>query len=572
MAADRSSTLSLPGAYARELARTLGIAGFWRWWVGQLAALVPAGPRAAWQRRRLRPVIAFEGARASLWRPVIRDGQLAMAEHAAVALEGGADEVAAAGRGALAALARAAGNGNVAVTLALPPRTVLRKQLLLPLAVEENLRQVIGYDLDRHTPFKADELYYDAVATERDPVRSVVRVDLATARRSLVDPLIAHAEAWGATVAAVSADPAQLAAASPLNLLPPERRPARAPWRRWQFWLPVAALALVVLAATVLPVWQKREYAIELGALADRARAQAAISETLRAELERQVGDYNFALARKFGYPPTVQVIDDVTRIMPDDTWLTQFELRTARGKDVTRELSLRGESANAGRLVTVLEDSRLFTQAAPRSPTTKIQPGPGEIFDVGAQLKPLPPPTGAPLVIAAGATPVDAPPSPAGSTARASAIPVAPPPAGASSRAPSAPTPPAAAPASQAPAAPNAQAGAPAKAAAPSAGAPAAPSATLAPAQPANAPGAVEAPAGSVAAPKGAVPAAPAPASGAVPVAPPPAPAASAPAASAPTGNAPTGSAPAGSAPANAAPAASAPGPARRAAAAGSP
>lgn len=457
MAADRDTTLSAPGAYARDLARTLGVAGFWRWWAGELAALVPAGPRAAWQRRRMRPVVAFDGRRATLWRPVVQDGRLAMAELAAIALEGNADDVAAAGRAAIGTLARSAGNGGVAVTLALPPRTVLRKQLILPLAVEENLRQVVGYDLDRHTPFKSEELYYDAVPLERDAVRNVVRVDLATARRAQVDPLIAHAESWGATVTSVSADGPERAAASPLNLLPPERRPAGGLWRRWQFWLPLAVLLAIAAAATVLPVWQKREYVIALGDLADRARAQAAVSETLRAELDRQVGDYNFALERKFGYPPTVQVIDDVSRIMPDDTWLTQLELRTARGKDTTRELSLRGESANAGRLVSVLEDSRLFTQAAPRSPTTKIQPGPGEIFDVGAQLKPLPPPAAAPLVIASGA------PETAGAPAPPSGMPTQPIPSqnagpGAPTSAATAPSPALSAPATTSAPAPSAQ------------------------------------------------------------------------------------------------------------------
>jgi general secretion pathway protein L len=407
MAAERASTLSAPGAFARELARTLGVAGFWRWWIGELAALVPAAPRAAWQRRRIRPVIAFDPPRATLWRPVVEGGQLVMTEHAAVALDGTPDEVTKAGRSAVAALARVIGaTGTVPVTLALPARTVLRKQLVLPLAVEENLRQVVAYDLDRHTPFKADELYFDAVPLERDASRGTLRVELATVLRSVVDPLIARAESFGATVVAISADGPQRAAVAHLNLLPPERRPARGPWRRWQFWLPLGVLVAVALAATVLPVWQKREYVIALSTLADRARAQAAVSETLRAQLDRQVGDYNFALERKFGFPPTVQVIDDVSRIMPDDTWLTQFELRTTRGKDVARELSLRGESANAGRLVTVLEDSKLFAQAAPRSPTTKIQPGPGEIFDVGAQLKPLPPPTAAPLVIASAGAP----------------------------------------------------------------------------------------------------------------------------------------------------------------------
>jgi general secretion pathway protein L len=206
MAADRELTLSSPRAHARGLARQLGVSGFWSWWQGELAALVPAGPRAAWQRRRLRPVLAFDGQRATLWRAAVRDGRIAMVEEAAINLEGDAAEVAAAGR---AVLARgAAAQGRTPVTLALPPRAVLRKQLLLPLAVEENLRQVVGYDLDRHTPFKADELYFDARVIERDPARNVVRVDLAAARKSIVDPLLRHAESWGASVNAVSAETA----------------------------------------------------------------------------------------------------------------------------------------------------------------------------------------------------------------------------------------------------------------------------------------------------------------------------------------------------------------------------
>src|SRR5204862_6204707 len=91
------------------------------------------------------------------------------------------------------------------------------------------------------------------------------------------------------------------------------------------------------------------------------------------------------------------------------------------RGKDGQRELTLRGESANAGRLVSLLEDSKLFTQAAPRSPTTKIQPGPGEIFDVGAQLKPSPPPQATPLDLTAPPPP-PLPPPPSTPRARAPA------------------------------------------------------------------------------------------------------------------------------------------------------
>ena len=93
-------------------------------------------------------------------------------------------------------------------------------------------------------------------------------------------------------------------------------------------------------------------------------------------------------------------MLDDVTKTLPDDTWLTQFDVRgAAKGKEPRRELLLRGESANAGRLVSLLEDSKAFIDAAPRSPTTKIQPGPGEIFDLAALVAPVPPPPPVQLV-----------------------------------------------------------------------------------------------------------------------------------------------------------------------------
>ena len=474
MPADRDLALTAPGAWRRDLARRLGVAGFWRWWMQNLSALVPAGPRAALERRRMRPVVAFDTDRATLWQPQNRDGRIDLVEVASVALAGDATAVIADGRQALAKLSR--GAAPVKVAVAMPPRSVLRKTLMFPAAIEPDLRQTLAYDLDRHTPFKPDELYFDAQVVARDPARGHVEVDLVTARRAQVDAVVAHAQAWGAKVVAVTPVVPPALVNTTLNLLPPELRNGARFAKRWQFWLPIALLGAVALVAVVLPVWQKREYAIELNALASQAQQQAGVSETLRNQLERQIGDYNFALERKYAFPGTVRVLDDVTRILPDDTWLTQLEIKSPnRGKDAQRELSLRGESINAGRLVTLLEDSRLFTQAAPRSPTTKIQPGPGEIFDVGAQLKPLPPPAAVALAMndkAGAATPASAAETPAvapAATTPAGAAQVVPPAPATTSAAP-APAPPAANP----PAAPAAAPATPAAQVPPPAPAPA--------------------------------------------------------------------------------------------------
>ena len=197
-----------------------------------------------------------------------------------------------------------------------------------------------------------------------------------------------------------------------LNLIPPEERPRAGSWRRWQVWVPLVLLAAVALAALLVPLVQKRDYAIALNKQAEEARVQALAADAVRTQLERAQGEYNFVLAKKYAYPGTVQLLDGVTRVLPDDTWVTQLEMRTSlRGKETQRDLVLRGESANAGKLIGLLEDSKLVEQAALRSSTTKIQPGPGEIFDLGAQVKKLAPPAPVPLSAIPDAA---APPAPA--------------------------------------------------------------------------------------------------------------------------------------------------------------
>jgi len=390
----RDLTLPSLGPRLAEFARRSGLAGAWTWWMAQLNALVPSKPRAALERRRMRPVLVFDGDHATLWRPAMDGERAVMRATTTIALTGDAATVAASGRSAIATLAD--GNFGVdavtpKVVLSLPPRDVLRKTVVLPAAVEPNLRQTLAYDLDRHTPFKADELHFDAVVVGRSPEKKEIRVDLVSCRKSVVDAALRHAAAWGATVLAAVPEPPATASASRLNLLPHESRASNVVWKRWQFWLPLGLVAAVALAAIAIPLWQKRDFAIALNTLANGARSQAAVSDALRAELDTRAGDYNFALEKKYAYPSAFRVIDEVSRVLPDDTWLTQMEMKTvAKGKENQRELLVRGESANAGRLVQLVEESTLFAQTAPRSPTTKIQPGPGEIFDLGAQVKPL--------------------------------------------------------------------------------------------------------------------------------------------------------------------------------------
>jgi general secretion pathway protein L len=115
-----------------------------------------------------------------------------------------------------------------------------------------------------------------------------------------------------------------------------------------------------------------------------------------------------------------------VTRLMPDNTWVQQFDLKQA-GK--TREVQITGETTSASRLIEIMEQSQLLKSAQTRGTITRgSQPG-TERFMIAAEVKPTnpPEPTGvgdaAPRAPAAAA-PAAAPPAPSPAAAKVEPVP----------------------------------------------------------------------------------------------------------------------------------------------------
>ena len=113
-----STSFNKPG-YARDLARRLGLTGFSHWWARELAAMMPSRLRVALEHRRARPVLAFNGSRATLWRPIRANGHVTMTEIGQISLYADTESVAAAGRALLAQLARQVNGGAPEVVIAL---------------------------------------------------------------------------------------------------------------------------------------------------------------------------------------------------------------------------------------------------------------------------------------------------------------------------------------------------------------------------------------------------------------------------------------------------------------------
>ena len=359
---------------------------FLTWWGRELAALVPVRVRDWFMERREEVRAGIEGGELVLTPPApATPVRIALVPEAAAARP-------------LVAQALVRDEEPPAVVLALQGARVLRRTLELPMAAEENLRQVLGFELDRQTPFRAEQVYFDCRVQRRDLAARQLVAEFALVPRAAVDAELATLEAAGVPLEAMDGVDAAGERLG-FNLLPRERRAPRA-----RFWLKVnlalAALALLLLGAVMAQSVANRERALAaLEARTDKAQVEARSVAALRNTLKQAIDGASFLTERKSARPPTIDVMLDLTRRLPADTWLQRFSVNAD-------QVQLQGQSREAAALITLLQQSPYLEGPALQGAITPDARTGKEQFLIQAKLRNPPP-------AAAGAAPDAAPAAP---------------------------------------------------------------------------------------------------------------------------------------------------------------
>ncbi|MBL8522591.1 MAG: pilus assembly protein PilM [Betaproteobacteria bacterium] len=299
----------------------------------------------------------------------------------------------------------AKGGGHVRVLL--DASQVLTKTITLPAATEENLREVMGFELDRHTPFIASQVYYDVRVIGRDSQRETIEVLLAVVARTMIDGMLGALRAAGLSVEAIGVV-AEEGVNATIDLLPAHEKPPR----KWGNLLRInlalmGAIVLLGLLATLLPIWQKREAVIALIPVVEKTSAEFQQNQRLFEEYTKLANEYNYVTGKKQGAHPTLAVIEELTRISPDTTVVQNFDLKLL-GK--TREVTLIGEAQAASKVIEALEQSPMFQNASQKSNTRRGSQGTNEWYHIATELKPKP----LPAAVAAEVALLPAPTAPA--------------------------------------------------------------------------------------------------------------------------------------------------------------
>ena len=324
-----------------------GLRGFLAWWGAGLAAWLPSSWRQALAASMDRLLLQLQGDGLELRRQ--GDGGLQDVANLPVppARGEGIDPLA-------GVLTRQA--ADLPRWLLLPAASGLRRPLLLPAAARERLREVLGFEIERQTPFAAGDVLYDGrVLGVRDDGQ--LQAELVVVPRARADAALARLGALSGWLAGVDLADAE---GRPLgvNLLPvAQRHQRRNPWRLWNIVL--AALALVALALGLSQVLDNRgKAAAQLQADVAKRSTQAREVSQQRQRLVDAVEGGAYLQAQRNARPSVIEAMDELARRLPDGTYLEKV---TVEGG----QLTLVGLSNQAAALVGKLEGAKQWRAPA---------------------------------------------------------------------------------------------------------------------------------------------------------------------------------------------------------------
>ena len=271
---------------------------------------------------------------------------------------------------------------SLPLLLRLPTDSLLIRNVSLPLAAEAGLERVLEYEMDRLTPFTAAELFWSARLLRRNKEAGRLELRLSLVPRAWLDAPLATLRDAGGRLAGLEV---LGAGREPTQRIAIAHEPTRERVRQRRLLIAAAGgCACLALLAIILP------FLLQSAAFAGIDRRIAALqpqvrdAEALRARIRSgSAGADTIAAARGHLGDP-LALMAALTRVLPDDTYLTDLTLRDGI-------ITVSGQSAGAVTLISALSADPAFVAPAFSAPVTRIESNNSDLFSIRAQVAPGP-------------------------------------------------------------------------------------------------------------------------------------------------------------------------------------
>jgi general secretion pathway protein L len=263
---------------------------------------------------------------------------------------------------------------------------VFRRKLILPAQAAGSISEIIATDLARKTPFRLQDIYHGHRVTTPDDTAKIV-VWQWLVRRVFIEDAATQFDlgindvAFVATSGSDNAD----APVAFIALRPDAKTP--------HSWIKTSLLALsgsaVALGLAAGALKYERQQAM-IDSNDSRIAAVRVRAQKVRSEFDKVQEKQNVLLRlrmQKRDLPGLLDLWEEVTRVLPAHSWLTELRLTEIPEKN-DRSIAMTGFSAGANDLVKLVDQSSLLADASLTAPVA-LDPVEGrERFVLQAKIK----------------------------------------------------------------------------------------------------------------------------------------------------------------------------------------
>ena len=357
----------------RDIKIFAGIRQFTDWWAGELRILVPRSMEN-WIGGGPAQVILRMGEKQT--RLLLRENGEEQDLGECDLLDGGSDNFE-----QLRELIAQQIPKDATVQIELAEHRALTREAFLPIATEHTLNQVIGFEMDRLTPFTASQVGYTCRILERMPEQNKIRVELNIVRRDYLNDLLAGVLQLGLAVNAVYLGQQNSRVyESRDNLLPADMQPEVEPlWSNRNRSL-LAVLLLLIGLTLVFPIYRQvssiEQLETEIASVSKNAGVVGHKKRLLIAHLEGR----EILVNKKNNRSAKLENIRKLTELLPDNTWVSKLTIDD-------ENISMQGESLKSSDLIEMLEQEKLFKNVEFVSPVTINRSSNMERYEIRLQL-----------------------------------------------------------------------------------------------------------------------------------------------------------------------------------------
>ncbi len=270
---------------------------------------------------------------------------------------------------------------KISIHLKLDSNLTLARNISLPSNTEENLYEVIQYEMDRYTPFPASEIYFDYKLLERLDAKGLIRVLLVVVKRESLEVIKEIVESNDnfllSNVDIVNSDNPKKSV-NDVKFLSPFIGKDKS---RKSFTKKLVVIAAgLLLLASITPLILNYIHIYQLSKELEQLQPTVQKVKKLQNDYQKVLDHVEYLVKIKEKNPSIIELINTLTKVLPDHTHIQRLTLEGGL-------LSLQGLSASTSDLIPIIDEIGLFEDIRFAAPVTQNRSDNSERFTITAKL-----------------------------------------------------------------------------------------------------------------------------------------------------------------------------------------